>query len=145
MPDTGAQKPDNAGSCLCEAVKFKLYGKPLQCAVCHCDSCQQFSGSAFMVNCWYNQENVQIVRGDTLATFHEGGTSSGSTMRRSFCRACGSSVFQQTGDLYEAGIVSVASGTMLDRSEAIPSLEVWCRNRRPWLALTHSGETKETQ
>lgn len=66
-------------------------------------------------------------------------------MRRSFCKACGSSVFQQTGDLYEAGIVSVASGTMLDRLEAIPSLEVWCRNRRPWLALTHSGETKETQ
>lgn len=55
MADTKAQA-DNAGSCLCEAVKFKLYGRPLQCAVCHCDSCQQFSGSAFMVNCWYRQD-----------------------------------------------------------------------------------------
>ncbi len=51
-----SDRPDNFGSCLCEAVKFKLYGKPLQCAVCHCDSCQQFSGSAFMVNCWYRKE-----------------------------------------------------------------------------------------
>lgn len=56
-----SDRPDNFGSCLCEAVKFKLYGKPLQCAVCHCDSCQQFSGSAFMVNCWYRKEVKSIL------------------------------------------------------------------------------------
>jgi hypothetical protein len=46
----------NTGSCLCEAVKYELLGKPVKCAVCHCDSCQQFSGSAFMANCWYKQD-----------------------------------------------------------------------------------------
>ncbi|KAL4876830.1 Mss4-like protein [Aspergillus karnatakaensis] len=137
---------DNFGTCLCEAVKYELYGKPEKCSICHCDSCQQFSGSAFIANCWYKNENFKIVHGhDSIQTYNERGTNSGQVLTRSFCKVCGSSLFQQTADLREAGLVSVASGTMDDRSDAQPTLEVWCRNRRNWLKIEHSGKKLETQ
>ncbi|KAL4804168.1 Mss4-like protein [Aspergillus unguis] len=135
-----------SGSCLCQAVKYELLGKPIKCAVCHCDSCQKFSGSAFIANCWYKEENVNIVQGhDSIQTYHEQGTASGKPMKRSFCRACGSSLFQQTAALQEAGIISVASGTIDDRTDAQPSLEAWCSNRREWVAVDHQGEKLDTQ
>ncbi|KAL2850416.1 Mss4-like protein [Aspergillus pseudodeflectus] len=136
----------NTGSCLCEAVKYELHGKPVKCAVCHCDSCQQFSGSVFMANCWFKQNEFKIVCGrDSIQTYDERATVSGLTMKRSFCRICGSSLFQQTAQLQELGLVSVTSGTMDDRSDAQPTLEVWCRNRRQWLTLDHNGDKYETQ
>ncbi|KAL3456258.1 Mss4-like protein [Aspergillus heterothallicus] len=136
----------NTGCCLCEAVRYELYGEPVKCAVCHCDSCQQFSGSVFMANCWYKQDDFKIVRGrDAIQTYDERGTNSGLTMKRGFCKICGSSLFQQTAQLQEAGIVAVTSGTMHDRSDVQPTLEIWCQNRRKWLSLGHKGEKLETQ
>ncbi|KAL4789501.1 Mss4-like protein [Aspergillus venezuelensis] len=132
---------DNFGTCLCEAVKYELHGKPVKCAVCHCNSCQQFSGSVMMANCWYKEENFKIVRGlESVQTFHEKGTTTGGTMKRSFCKICGSSLFQQTAQLQKDGIISVTSGTMDNRSDAQPGLEVWCSNKRTWLTLEHQGE-----
>ncbi|KAL4907081.1 hypothetical protein BDW74DRAFT_150193 [Aspergillus multicolor] len=136
----------NSGSCVCGALRYELYGKPIKSAICHCNSCQQFSGSVFMANCWYKEENFKIIRGeDSVQTYDEQGTTTGGTMKRSFCRICGSSLFQQTVDLQKANIISVTSGTMSDRSDCQPGLEVWCSNRRHWVSLQHQGEKLDRQ
>jgi len=96
--------------------------------------------------CTNRGQDFKIVHGrDAISTYDERGTVSGLIMKRSFCKICGSSLFQQTAQLQEAGLVSVASGTMDDRSDAQPTLEVWCRNRRQWLTLDHQGEKLEAQ
>ncbi|KAL4978168.1 Mss4-like protein [Aspergillus desertorum] len=124
-------EPANSGSCLCGAVQSSLYGKPLNSAVCHCNSCQRFSGSAFIANCWYKDEIVKITRGhDSIQTYNEQGTTTGQAMKRSFCETCGSCLFQQTAELQKQNANSVASGTMDDRSACQPRLEAWCANRR---------------
>ncbi|KAL6233716.1 hypothetical protein BDW75DRAFT_214404 [Aspergillus navahoensis] len=139
-------EPANSGSCLCGAVQYSLYGKPLNSAVCHCNSCQRFSGSAFIANCWYNEQNFKITRGyDSIQTYHEQGTTTGQTMKRSFCKTCGSSLFQQTAGLKKQNVISVASGTMDDRSDCQPCSEFWCANRRGWVTLEHQGERLDTQ
>ncbi|RDW58581.1 GFA family protein [Aspergillus mulundensis] len=134
------------GNCLCEAVRYEMYGKPINSAVCHCNSCQQFSGSAFMANCWYKEEDFKVVRGqECIRTYNEEGTTTGGTMKRSFCKTCGSSLFQQTAGLQRAKIISVTSGTMNNRSLCQPGLEVWCSNRRDWVSLNHNGEKLDRQ
>ncbi|KAL5001078.1 Mss4-like protein [Aspergillus recurvatus] len=139
-------EPANSGSCLCGAVQYSRYGNPLSSVVCHCNSCQRFSGSAFIANCWYTEQNLKITRGhDSIQTYHEQGTTSGQTMKRSFCKTCGSSLFQQTAELQKQNVISVASGTMDDRSDCQPCLEVWCVNRRGWVALEHQGEKLDKQ
>ncbi|KAL2840015.1 Mss4-like protein [Aspergillus pseudodeflectus] len=139
-------EPITTGGCLCEAVKYALYGKPVKSAVCHCESCQQFSGSVLMANCWFKEDRFKIIRGhDAIQTYNEPAAASGQSIMRSFCRICGSSLFQRTPQLQEAGLISVTSGTMDDRSGTEPTLEIWCRNRRSWLSLDHKGEKYETQ
>ncbi|KAL4816241.1 Mss4-like protein [Aspergillus spinulosporus] len=139
-------EPTNSGSCLCGAVQYLLYGKPLNSAVCHCDSCQQFTGSAFVANCWYKEENVKLTRGDdSIQTYNEQGTTTGQIMKRSFCKTCGSSLFMQTAELRKQNVISVTSGTMDDRTDCQPGLEVWCANRRGWVTLNHQGERLERQ
>ncbi|CBF83908.1 GFA family protein [Aspergillus nidulans FGSC A4] len=139
-------EPTNSGSCLCGAVQYLLYGKPLNSAVCHCDSCQQFTGSAFVANCWYKEENVKLTRGhDSVQTYDEQGTTTGQIMKRSFCKTCGSSLFMQTAELRKQNVISVTSGTMDDRTDCQPGLEVWCANRRGWVTLNHQGVRLERQ
>jgi hypothetical protein len=44
------------GSCLCGAVQYEVIGDPYNILICHCESCQKATGSAFMANSWYKED-----------------------------------------------------------------------------------------
>ncbi|KIM37280.1 hypothetical protein M413DRAFT_50864, partial [Hebeloma cylindrosporum] len=84
------------GSCLCKAIKYTVAGEPLTFRVCHCVNCKKASGSAFMTNAFYKDENVTINQGsDLLKIFEDTQTQSGFPMLRYFCSECGSSLFMR--------------------------------------------------
>ncbi|EAW13235.1 GFA family protein [Aspergillus clavatus NRRL 1] len=135
-----------SGSCLCGAVQYKLAGDPEKLFICHCESCQKATGSAFMANCWYQESQLEITQGqDSIQVYNDKATATGEPLQRSFCGTCGSRLFHRNNSMVEAQYVSVSSGTIDDRDGLEPTIELWQRNRRPWLAPLDGIEKLDQQ
>ncbi|KAF9894847.1 hypothetical protein FE257_004468 [Aspergillus nanangensis] len=137
-----------SGSCLCGTVKFQLTGDPQSCFVCHCTSCQKITGSAFSANCWYKQDQLDLIQGEESIKSHgDSETASGHTLTRSFCSTCGSNLFLRHSLMDASGMISVTSGTIDNRDNLSPSVEFFCRNKRGWLSPggISGTEQKEAQ
>ncbi|THU92983.1 DUF636 domain-containing protein [Dendrothele bispora CBS 962.96] len=81
------------GSCLCEANKFTVKGDPMLFVVCHCTNCKRQTGTAFMSNALFKEENIDFTSSQNLGQYSDSKTQSGSTIVRQFCNTCGSSMF----------------------------------------------------
>ena len=62
-----------AGGCLCGRVRYTVEGEPNFAAVCHCRSCQRYTGSAFEPVMVFPSQAVQV-KGD-LKTYDDVGDS----------------------------------------------------------------------
>jgi len=90
-----------SGSCLCGAVEFELqpsrvFGPGRETGVCHCTSCQRWSGAPSLPFVVALPERFRVTNGvEQLAHYRD----KDSTMR-AFCRRCGSGLYQEIGALY---------------------------------------------
>ena len=85
-------KVTGSGGCLCGSVRFETYGKLRDVAVCHCDMCQIFHGSAISyTSCKYDE--LAFLKDDTLEWYR-----SSDAAKRGFCSRCGSSMFFASGE-----------------------------------------------
>ena len=124
---------NRSGRCLCGAVTYLVTGAPLATVVCHCEHCQRQSGGPFSVNLIVHESQLAVT--GTLQTYEERGDDGGDVVfvRRRFCGGCGAPI---VSELAQAdGMVAVKTGTLDDRSEVLPTVEVWCVDRQPWVAL----------
>ncbi|KAJ5613427.1 DUF636 domain protein [Penicillium lagena] len=143
---TCEEAESSAGNCLCGAIQFEIRGKPETTIVCHCDSCQKVSGSAFMVNCWFKTSNLKIISGDDqLQEYENRETFSGLVLKRSFCRVCGSNMFLQNQHLKDMGFISITTGTIEKKEHLLPAIEFFSRNRRPWVSEIPTTEKNDAQ
>ena len=119
------------GRCLCGAVTYALDGDPIATAVCHCSHCQRQSGSAFSVNVIALEGQLSV--SGTLGTYEETGESGDDVfVRRRFCGSCGSPI---VSEMVKTGLIAVKAGTLDERDEVAPTVEVWCVDRQPWVDL----------
>ncbi|PIG87006.1 hypothetical protein AARAC_004759 [Aspergillus arachidicola] len=82
---------------------------------------------------------------DTIRTYKDSATDSGSTVERSFCGNCGSNLFcenKQKGP----GLVIVTSGTMdLEAGQSWqPVMEFYCKDKKTWLETNLETKKFET-
>jgi hypothetical protein len=121
-----------SGRCLCGRITYQITGELVATAVCHCDRCQRQSGGAFSVNLVVHESQL-TVHGE-LSEFEERGERGDAVyVRRRFCGGCGSPIYSALTE--PAGIVAVKAGTLDDRSDVQPTVEVWCDHRQPWVEL----------
>lgn len=107
MSEAGAYQ----GGCLCGAVRYKVTGRPIWTAYCHCRSCRRATGSAVAAYAGYAADRFAVTKG-APARFH---SSKGVT--RGFCAQCGSPLTYE-GERWP-GEVHIHIGT-LDDPEAFP-------------------------
>ena len=120
------------GRCLCGEVTFEISGDLIATAVCHCDRCQRQGGSAFSVNLVVHESQLTV--SGALATYEETGEHGDDVyVRRRFCASCGSPIVSEL--VHTAGVVAVKAGTLDDTSDVLPTVEVWCVDRQPWVTL----------
>ncbi len=120
------------GRCLCGDVSYELAGDLIATAVCHCDHCQRQGGGAFSVNLVARE--AQLTVSGTLQTYVERGEhDDGEYVRRRFCGSCGSPIVSEL--VQRPGVIAVKAGTLDDRSDVRPTVEVWCVDRQPWVEL----------
>lgn len=119
------------GGCNCGAVRYKLAGKPVVTAQCHCRNCQRQSGSAFSVNLVVRQSEVET--SGELTTYADTDTLSGNPVYRRFCGTCGSPIFSDLSD--SKGMTIIKLGTLDDPAAFAPAVSVWTSTKLPWVEL----------
>ncbi|OAL55106.1 hypothetical protein IQ07DRAFT_659006 [Pyrenochaeta sp. DS3sAY3a] len=78
------------GSCLCEAVEFRLTGEPENIFICYCSHCSKGAGGSNQISAKYKAEQLKIVKGeDATTTYVLNGTLSGAPKHKVFCSICG--------------------------------------------------------
>ncbi|ETS79529.1 hypothetical protein PFICI_09382 [Pestalotiopsis fici W106-1] len=82
-------------SCLCGAIKFQYTGPPLGVAteLCHCVSCQKWTGSAFTSNVTIEKPLLHIIQGEPSRYTTTG--LSGNKIHFVFCGDCGSGLWNE--------------------------------------------------
>lgn len=130
------------GRCLCGKVSYELDGDVVATAVCHCDHCQRQSGGAFSVNLIAHESQL-TVSGD-LQTYEETGEKGDAVyVRRRFCGSCGSPVVSEL--VQTEGVVAVKAGTLDDKADVRPNVEVWCVDKQPWVTMPDMAASLERE
>ena len=125
------------GGCLCGRVRYTVDGQPNFAAVCHCRSCQRYTGSAFEPVMVFPSQTVQV-QGD-LKTYDDVGDF-GKFVHRRFCPNCGSGVIADVDVM--PGVTIVLAGSLDEPAVFRPSMEIFCASAQPWL-LEPSNQRKK--
>lgn len=125
------------GGCLCGRVRYTAEGDPNFAAVCHCRSCQRYTGSAFEPLMVFPSQAVKI-EGD-LKTYDEV-ADSGKSVHRRFCPNCGSGVAAEVDAM--PGVMIVLAGSLDEPAVFKPSMEIFCASAQPWM-LEPSDQRKK--
>lgn len=126
------------GGCLCGQVRYQLTALPTKMAICHCNSCQKSTGSAFFPFLLTPAENFEL-SGEVKEYSQLG--SSGQMVYRHFCPNCGSSLYGRLEVL--PGFCTVAAGTLDDSQSYCPDANVWAIEAPSWSHIDASLETFE--
>jgi len=123
------------GHCLCKAVQYVVSEEPLWCAHCHCGDCRRHTGSAVATFVGVDKDGLKLTAGEF------GRIESSAGVYRSFCSRCGTPMAYETDEL--PGEIHLYLGTLERPDEISPTLEVFCRERLPWLQLAVDGPSFE--
>ena len=98
--------------------------------ICHCTDCQTLSGSAFRTII-LTQEGSFKLRSGELKIYVKTGES-GTKRPQAFCPECGTPIYSTTtGE--GPKVHSIRLGTVRQRDEFVPKLQLWFRSAQHWL------------
>lgn len=129
------------GGCLCGHISYEAEIDAEKVAVCHCTDCQMNSGTAFGFVAHIVDGNFMLLSG-TLKEF-EKIAESGRVRKLSFCPECGTRIHARTdGD--PTAFFGLRAGTIRQRRELKPKIQVWSRSALPWVSELSSIPERET-
>lgn len=117
------------GGCQCGAVRYRIEGKPLDLAVCHCTECQRQSGSAFGMSLAVAAPAFRLIAGALKSFTVE--CDSGRIKTCTFCGDCGTRIHHQTNP----AALSIKAGTLDDTSQLVPTAHYWTKRKQPWVPI----------
>ena len=125
-----------SGSCICGEVKYKIDGKPIVVAHCHCLECQKRSGAGHTTGVMIHEKNFTI--NGNLSEFSRE-SEVGKETTHYFCSNCGSPLFGKNTKM--TGFVTVSAGTLEDPNSIEPQVVVFAKYRNHWDLMDNSLET----
>jgi len=114
------------GGCHCGAIRYEADIDPASVAVCHCSDCQTLSGSAFRVV--VPSRAFRLL--DGAPKIYVKTSERGSKRAQSFCANCGTPIYSCEAD--DPRVFSIRVGTVRQRAELPPKVQIWCRSARDW-------------
>jgi hypothetical protein len=117
------------GGCHCGSITYEAEIDPNTVAICHCTDCQTLSGSAFRVVVPAAREGFQLITGEPKIYVKI--TESGRKRVQSFCRDCGTPIY--SADVTDPQMFIIRVGTVHQRAELPPKLQLWCRSALGWV------------
>jgi len=115
-----------SGGCLCGNVSYKGDAEIKMVINCHCNDCQQVTGSVHGTMVFVAENEIEIL-GSPKTFKHL--ADSGNTLTKIFCGDCGSQVFgKNTG---REGMIGIRAGSV-DQKELIePGFNIYCDSAIP--------------
>jgi hypothetical protein len=130
------------GRCHCGRISFEAEVDPEKVMVCHCTDCQTLSGSAFRTVVPAREGTFRLLSGEPKIYIKI--SESGTQRPQAFCSECGTAIYSSVvGDESKVHIIRV--GTVRQRAELIPKLQLWHRSSQRWLAGLGSIPKMEKQ
>ena len=117
------------GSCHCGRIAFEGELDPARVGICHCTDCQALSGSAFVVYAQVPSDAFRLLRGEPKVYVKT--AESGSRRAQAFCPDCGSRLWAAAEK--DTPIYNLRVGTLRERAELRPQVQLWCRSALPWV------------
>ena len=122
--------PKLTGNCLCGNVSFEADGDISMMGNCHCNDCQQISGSAFATLVFMAKDNVNI-SGEFKTFEHQ--VDSGNTLSKSFCTHCGSQMFG--GNAARPESIALKAGSINEKEHIQPQFNVYASRKLDCVTL----------
>ncbi|KAJ3564367.1 hypothetical protein NPX13_g7871 [Xylaria arbuscula] len=133
---------ERTASCLCGAIKIEIQGSPFLQNLCHCESCQKYTGATFGTMAAYKNEQLKFTESeaDVLKTYNDTTPESGGTLKRSFCGNCGSPVRVQSSKNPGASVIPVG---IIDggKDDFKPQIEFFCKRKAGWVGAIEGAKT----
>lgn len=120
-----------AGACHCGAIAFEAEIHPDNVSICHCTDCQTLSGAPYRASVAVRSENLKFTRG--APKIYVKTAQSGNKRAQGFCADCGTPIYSTSTDDNPA-MYMVRAGSIAQRDQLIPKLQMWHRSAQPWTA-----------
>lgn len=118
------------GSCHCGALKFSAQVDPARVTICHCTDCQIMSGTAFRTVAQVAAADFKWLEGSP--NIYEKTGESGNRRALAFCSTCSTQIYATSAEAPQ-DLFGIRVGTLAQRGELKPSVQVWCQSRLDWL------------
>jgi hypothetical protein len=119
-----------SGGCVCGAIRYRVLGPPAMVAYCHCDDCRKNSGSVVSVLAGFQQAGFELESGNPTSF------EATPTVKRSFCKSCGTPLFYENNNFPENTYIHIGS---FDHPEELPpDRHTWVSERIIWHEVTDS-------
>ncbi len=127
-----SEHPTLEGGCTCQAVRYRLAGRPMFTHCCHCRWCQRETGSAFALNAMIEADRVTLLCGAPEVVHTPSHSGKGQRIAR--CPTCRVTVWSTYAGAGEA-VRFVRVGT-LDTPDALPpDIHIFTESKQPWVIL----------
>ena len=120
------------GACHCGQITFTAEIDPARVMACHCSDCQVLSGTPFRVAVSAPIETF-VLRGQPKSYIKV--AESGNRRAQLFCPECGTPLFAIAPE--NATSVIIRLGSVKQRAQLTPAVQLWQRSSMPWLSELH--------
>jgi hypothetical protein len=120
------------GHCTCNAVRYRMTGKPLFVHCCHCRWCQRETGSAFVLNAMIEADRVELLQGEVEVVLTP--SESGRGQKISRCPACRVALWSNYSGGGDA-VRFVRVGTLDEPDRLPPDVHIFTMSKQPWVIL----------
>lgn len=131
---------EHEGGCLCGAIRYKVIGKPIIVAHCHCEDCQRSSGAGHTTGAMYPTDKFKLTGNIAEHTLT---SETGSEVTKCFCPSCGSPIYGRNTRIEQ--YVTVTLGTLDNAKHFTPEVTIFSRNKNPWDIMDKKIQAFESQ
>ncbi len=129
------------GGCHCGHLAYEAEIDPDGIRICHCTDCQIFSGSAYSAFVTAPRETFRMVSGEPAIYVKL--AESGNRRAQAFCPRCGTRIYASAE--IDPQAYNLRVGTIRQRAELRPGVQIWCRSALPWALDLRQVERIERQ
>jgi hypothetical protein len=120
------------GGCHCGQITYEAEIDPARVAACHCTDCQTLSGAPFRVVAFTLPGGFKLLSGEPKVYIKR--ADSGKDRQQTFCPNCGAPIYSAPADPDAPQIYGLRVGTIRQRDQLVPKIQVWTRSAQHWLA-----------